>query len=299
MSSDEKENENDYENNNTNINNNNNQNLDELTKLTNFTLGQISNFRKYFRKCKLKYENNNSDLLNKEEFKNSLGVLSTRSCDYISNRLFQVISGENNNYLSFREYILYLDLVNYGSKEDKLKHCFKFFDIGNKGFITNKDFTTILYNLCLFLSSLTISQILVSENELSELYNHYISKARIKQLDFPNFKILLNKFPSFLDFYDIFNNNIYYEMNFLIKKEQMEKLIGIKDKINELKNIINNSQIKNSSISLVTEEYIDDIMEQKKDIGNISSISLETKNNGIENNNLENNYVNCGLSDYY
>ena len=298
MSSDEKENENDYENNNANMNNNNNQNLDELTKLTNFTLGQISNFRKYFRKCKLKSENNNSDLLNKEEFKNSLGVLSTRSCDYISNRLFQVISGENNDYLSFREYILYLDLVNYGSKEDKLKHCFKFFDIGNKGFITNKDFTSILYNLCLFLSSLTISQILVNENELSELYNYYISKARIKQLDFTNFKILLNKFPSFLDFYDIFNNNIYYEMNFLIKKDQMEKLIGIKDKINELKNIINNSQIKNSSISLVTEEYIDDIIEQKKDLVNISSISLETKNNGIENNNLENNYVNCGLSDY-
>ena len=292
MSSDE--NENDYDNNNININNNN-QNLDELTKLTNFTIGQITNFRKYFRKCKLKTsksnsDNNNSDLLNKEEFKNSLGVLSTKSCDYISNRLFHVISGENSEYLSFREYILYLDLVNYGSKEEKLKHCFKFFDIGNKGFITNKDFTNILYNLCLFLSSLTISQILVNEDELSALYDHYINKAKIQQLDFSHFKTLLNNFPNFLDFYDIFNNNIYYEMNFLIKKDQMEKLIGIKDKINELKNIVNNSQIKNSSVSLVTEEYIDDIIEQKKDIENISSISLETKNNGIENNNLENNF---------
>ena len=298
MSSDENENENENDFDNNNANMNNNQNIDELTKLTNFSFGQISNFRKYFRKCKLKSDNKSSDLLNKKEFKNSLGVLSTRSCDYISNRLFQVISGENSEYLSFREYILYLDLVNYGSKEDKLKHCFKFFDIGNKGFITNKDFTTILYNLCLFLSSLTISQILVSESELSTLYEHYISKARIRQLDFQHFKILLNKFPSFLDFYDIFNNNIYYEMNFLIKKEQMEKLISIKDKISDLKNLINLSQIKNSSVSLVTEEYIDDVIEQQKDIGNISSISLETKNNDIDNNNLEMNYINCGLSDY-
>ena len=117
--------------------------------------------------------------------------------------------------------------------------------------------------------------------EISALYDYYINKAKIKQLDFNNFKIWLNNFPSFLDFYEIFNNNIYYEMNFLIKKEQMEKLITIKDKINELKNLINISQIKNSSVSLVTEEYIDDIIEQKKDIENISSISLDTKNNGI------------------
>ena len=206
MSSDE---ENDYDKTHDNIKYN--QNLDELTKLTNFSFGQIANFQKYFRKCKSKSNsNNNSDLLNKEEFKNSLGVLSTKSCDYISNRLFQVISGEHSEYLSFREYILYLDLVNYGSKEDKLKHCFKFFDIGNKGYITNKDFTTILYNLCLFLSSLTISQILINENELSNLYDHYISKVKIEKLDFPQFKNLLDNFPNFIDFYDIFNNNIYY-----------------------------------------------------------------------------------------
>ena len=296
MSSDE---ENDYDKTHDNIKYN--QNLDELTKLTNFSFGQIANFQKYFRKCKSKSNsNNNSDLLNKEEFKNSLGVLSTKSCDYISNRLFQVISGEHSEYLSFREYILYLDLVNYGSKEDKLKHCFKFFDIGNKGYITNKDFTTILYNLCLFLSSLTISQILINENELSNLYDHYISKVKIEKLDFPQFKNLLDNFPNFIDFYDIFNNNIYYEMNYIIKKEQMKKLIEIKDKISDLKKIINISQYKNASVSLVTEEYIDEVMEQKKDIQNISSISLESKNNGIENNNVnaDNNYANFGLLDY-
>ena len=296
------ENENNKNNSKEFIDNNTFQNLDELTKLTSFTFWQINNFRKYFRNCKLNSDNNgkNVDLLNKQEFKNSLGVLSTRSCEYVSNRLFEVITGENREYISFREYILYLDLVNYGSKEDKLKHCFKFFDIGNKGYITNKDFTTILYNLCLFLSSLTISQILVNERELSALYDHYITKAKIQQLDFSHFRTLLDNFPSFLDFYDIFNNNIYYEMNFLIKKEQMEKLVGIKDKLNELKYILNTSQVKNSSVSLVTEDYIDDVLEQKKDLVNISSISLEKENNGIENNNLnlDNNYINCGLSDY-
>ena len=281
------------------FNDDDDQNLNELTKLTNFSLLQIDNFRKYFRKCKKKpnkqKSDNNSeliDVLDKEEFKVSLGVLSTKSCDYISNRLFEVVTGEGKEYLSFREYILYLDLVNYGSKEDKLKHCFKFFDIGNKGFITNKDFTTILYNLCIFLSSLTISQILINESELSALYDYYITKAKIKQLDFLNFKILLANFPSFLDFYDIFNNNIYYEMNFSIKKEEMEKLIEIKERIFELKNIMNLSQAKNSSVSLVTEDYIDEIIEQRKE-GNFSSISLSSRNNGIDNNNVDSNFEIC------
>ena len=280
----------------TDYNSNKNQNLNELTRLTNFTTEQIENFHKYFRKCKIKLNKSNSeennsnqiDVLNKEEFRISLGVLNTKSCDYISNRLFEVVTGEDNNYLSFREYILYLDLVNYGSKEDKLKHCFKFFDIGNKGFITNKDFTTIIYNLCLFLSSLTISQILINENELSIFYEHYISKAKIKQLDFPHFKKLLANFPSFLDFYDIFNNNIYYEMNCFIKREEMEKLIEIKNRILDLKNIINSNQAKTSSVSLVTEDYIDDIIEQRKDLDNISSISLGTQNGGWVNNNITN-----------
>ena len=118
----------------TDYNSNKNQNLNELTRLTNFTTEQIENFHKYFRKCKIKLNKSNSeennsnqiDVLNKEEFRISLGVLNTKSCDYISNRLFEVVTGEDNNYLSFREYILYLDLVNYGSKEDKLNIVLNF-----------------------------------------------------------------------------------------------------------------------------------------------------------------------------
>ena len=257
-----------------------NVNLEELSVMTKFTKSQIANFHKYFRKFKLKSQKDEKhiDLLKEEEFKNSLGVLSTRECDYISNRLFHVITGENSEYLSFKEYILYLNLVNNGTRDEKLEHCFKFFDIGNKGYITNQDFTNILYNLSLFLSSLTISQILVSESELSSLYDYYINKAKIQQLDFPNFKLLLQNFPNFLDFYDIFNNNIYYDMNFFIKKEEVEKLITIKEKLYELKNLVNMSEIKPSSISLVTEDYIDDFIETRKDLENMSCISLESNN---------------------
>ena len=139
-----------------------------------------------------------------------------------------------------------------------------------QGYITNKDFTTILYNLSQFLSSLTISQILVSESELSALYDYYINKAKIQQLDFANFKILLQNFPHFLDFYDIFNNNIYYEMNFFIKKEQVENLITIKEKLYDLKNILNMSELKPASVSLVTEDYIEEVIEMKKDLENMS-----------------------------
>jgi hypothetical protein len=63
----------------------------------------------------------------------------------------------------------------------------------------------------------------------------------------------------------------------------MEKLIQIKDKVYELKDIMSISQMKNSSVSLVTEEYIDDILENKKDLGDMSVFSIESKNNGLDN----------------
>ena len=287
--------------------------IDDLLEETNFSTEQIENFRKYFQKCKIHSSNNGQqkindnyqcDSLNKEEFKYSLGVLGTKSCDYISNRLFEVISTQNTDFISFRDYILYLDLVNYGSKENKLKFCFRFFDLGNKGYITNKDFTNIMYNLCIFLSSLTVSQVLIEESELSNLYNYYIEKANVDQLDFFNFKVLLNNFPGFLDFYDIFNNNIYYEMNFFIKKENLDKIIEIKEKIFKLRNLLANSQLKNSSVSLVTDEYIDDVLELKKKYDNILSnessfINISQNNLNITNyNNTNIKKLNLGINDF-
>ena len=285
----------------TDSNINKNQSLLELTQLTHFSPEQIENFQQYFRDCKMKLSKYNSDekynsqidVLTQEEFKISLGVLSTKSCGYICDRLFEVVTGEGKQFLSFREYILYLDLVNYGSGEDKLKHCFKFFDIGKKGYITNKDFTTIILNLSIFLSNLTISQMLINENELSLFYDYYLSKENIKILDLEHFEQLLTDYPSFLDFYDIFNNKIFYEMNFFIRREEMDKLIEIKNKIFELKNIFNQSQVKTSSVSLVTEEYIDDIIEERKDFCNISSIASE---NNVIDSTFENNLVNDLLS---
>ena len=75
-------------------------------------------------------------------------------------------------------------------------------------------------------------------------------------------------------------------MNFFIKKEQVENLITIKEKLYDLKNMLNMSEIKPASVSLVTEDYIDEVLEMKKDLENMSSISLESnhKNNGINSN---------------
>ena len=265
----------------------------ELTYISNFSYEQIENFRRYFTKFKKETINLNNEndeeipeneLLSREEFRASLGVLDTKSCNYISNRLFDVISTtENKKYITFKDYILFLDLVNYGTKENKLKHCFRYFDINNKGYITNKDFTDIMFNLCLFFSSLTMNQVTTNKTELSLLYDHYISKAGIKTLDFDNFKMLLDKFPNFLDFYDIFNNNINTEISITLKREQLDELINIKNSIFDLKQKLISSQNKYSSVTLATEEYIDQVYDLKKDFCNISSIKNDlSKNNNIK-----------------
>ena len=258
----------------------------ELASKTQLTVPQISNFYNFFKKC----GKSKDDTLTCEEFRNSLGVLGAKPGDFISTRLYQVISDPKLKKLTFKNYIMFLNLVNYGTIDDKLAHCFRFFDIENKGYITNSDFTTIMYKLCEFISSLTVSQVLIKKSDLELLFRDFTKKAKLGgRLNLANFKNIIEKYPNFLDFYDIFNNNIHTDIKLEFKREQIEKFNELLDDIDQLKALIQNSQTKNSSITLITEDYIDDIMELKKLKEEFSKTlsELNTNTNNVNYDNLQ------------
>lgn len=49
-------------------------------------------------------------------------------------------------------------MVNYGTYDEKCKHTFDFFDLQNKGRIEKLDFRKIIYELCLYFSSISTTQ---------------------------------------------------------------------------------------------------------------------------------------------
>ena len=81
----------------------------ELASKTQLTVPQISNFYNFFKKC----GKSKDDTLTCEEFRNSLGVLGAKPGDFISTRLYQVISDPKLKKLTFKNYIMFLNLVNY------------------------------------------------------------------------------------------------------------------------------------------------------------------------------------------
>jgi len=49
-------------------------------------------------------------------------------------------------------------MVNYGTYDEKCKHTFDFFDLQNKDRIEKLDFRRVIYELCLYFSSISTTQ---------------------------------------------------------------------------------------------------------------------------------------------
>lgn len=60
--------------------------------------------------------------------------------------------------ITFHEYLDFLNLVNFGTYEQKCRHTFKFFDLQNKGKIEKMDFKQVILELCIYFSSISTTQ---------------------------------------------------------------------------------------------------------------------------------------------
>jgi Ca2+-binding EF-hand superfamily protein len=67
-----------------------NVNFSKYTKFTQFKEGQIKSFYNYFKKY-----SSNGESLTYREFKNSLGILGSKSNEFVCNRLFELIDEHN------------------------------------------------------------------------------------------------------------------------------------------------------------------------------------------------------------
>lgn len=210
---------------------------------TSFKLDQIKNIYEYF--CRYSKD---SLTLNLKEFRMSLGVLGAKSCDFIFRRIFELIDDNKNmkvkknlNKISFDNYIQFLNLVNYGTNEQKLAHSFKFFDLKKKGFIDVDDFRTVIYYICEFFSivSTTPSKITpkivkVRNVDIENVFKDILKKCEKKRIDFESFLKMNNQFPELIDFFDIFNNKLLNTSIYSIKKERLTQLEEMNIKLRTL-----------------------------------------------------------------
>jgi Ca2+-binding EF-hand superfamily protein len=238
----------------------NSMNFSNFTKSTKFKESQIKNFYLYFKK----YAKETPNKLNYSEFKSSLGILGSKSNDFICIRLFDMLSDKKSQKLSFGSYLKFMNLVNYGTIEEKIAHSFKFFDLDGKGYISKTDFRKTILSLCEYFSSVSSSQMKIREEDIDIIFDDMLEKSESLKLNLEAFMKVSNSHPEILDFFDIFNNKILDNLTLIIHKDTLKKIENV---ILHLKILIDKTEkrnMRNLDLTLTIKSYIEKTIRDRK-----------------------------------
>lgn len=84
--------------------------------------------------------------LNLKQYRDSLGLIGMQSLSFLADRMFLVMDRDNKGYISLDEYLCYIDIMMYGSEDEKLVQSFQLLDLRQKGEITYEDFNKIVHS---------------------------------------------------------------------------------------------------------------------------------------------------------
>ena len=215
--------------------------------------------------------NEENILINKENFKIYLGIISKFTNNFIIERLYNILLklNINNNIIinNNRKYINNQDIINYynilNSEEKNLEIAYLFFDINNKGYVTKTDFISVMNNIYLFSNrifkrniNLKISQnfenffdFLIGLNNTNNNITTWISKNTF--IDYLN-KDLIN-------FYFLFNNNKIQNFNYNISSQNFSEIKKLLYSFQNLQKNLSTKDLIESNVTLITDNFLEEI----------------------------------------
>ena len=247
------------------------------------------------------YENNLNDnlsndsndeniLINKENFKMYLGIISKFSNNFLIERLYNILLklNFNNNIIinNNRKYINNQDIINYynilNSEEKNLEIAYLFFDINNKGYVTKNDFISVMNNIYLYSNkifkrniNLKISQnfenffdFLIGLNNKNNNVTTWISKN--------TFIEYLNK--DLIDYFYLFNNNKIQNFNYNISSQNFSEMKKLLYSFQNLQKNLTTKDLIESDITLITENFLEEI---NKDNNNENKNNFQNLNSNL------------------
>lgn len=161
-----------------------------------------------------------------------------------------------------------MNLVNYGTLEEKCKHSFSFFDIRNKGIIEKEDFRTTILSLCEFFSSVSISQckifvklVKIREQDIELIYDQILEKTENGILDLNAYINVSANYPEILDFFDIFNNKIMQSFTIKTAKTTLKKVDNLSSSLKLMLDRLKNP-MPNKELTFILKDCLDSINEK-------------------------------------
>ena len=83
-------------------------------------------------------------LMSLKNYKESLGLIGTDSLSFMADRMFAVMDSDHDGFIALHEYLYYIDVMQYGTEEEKRKQSFGLLDKRGQGNITFEDFKNIV-----------------------------------------------------------------------------------------------------------------------------------------------------------
>lgn len=80
--------------------------------------------------------------MDKNSFKSMLGILGSY---LITDRIFQAIDADNDGLVSLEDYLVYNDVISYGTEEERSQQTFIKIDLGKRGLVNFSEFKDFFY----------------------------------------------------------------------------------------------------------------------------------------------------------
>jgi len=106
-------------------------------------------------KQRFTYLANAQDKLDKETFRENMGLLGLDSGSFLADRIFAVLDADKDGHIKLDEYLKYFDILIHGSQDEKYDLTFRMIDISGNGFFTFDEFKDMIMSMLYTWNSLT------------------------------------------------------------------------------------------------------------------------------------------------
>ncbi len=233
-----------------------------------FNQNQIRNFHTYFKKF-----SSGLETMRYEEFRNSLGIIGNNCGEFICRRLFDLIKHHKDNVLTFENYLKFLNLVNNGTVEEKLRHSFKFMDVENKGFVDKENFKKTVFALCEFFEKVSQTQSKLKHEDIDFIFKEILLKTERSILDFQEYVQLVSNYPEIFDFFDIFNSKLIENSMIILNRENFVRLKNISEKMKSLLTKVDMINLKYGEVTLALTNFLEKAVKKDKKLEKLMKIN--------------------------
>lgn len=115
-------------------------------------------------------------ILNKESFRDSLGLLGLEPGCFLADRIFNALDEDNDGVLNYDDFLSYLNILINGAEREKAALSFKIIDNEKKGKITYKDIEDMMIGISNLWNSLTDSEVLPKKEYIDYIFGNFDSR---------------------------------------------------------------------------------------------------------------------------